>query len=45
MARAARARSEAFSADEQLRQTEALYLELARAKGLAGAQGLPGAGS
>ena len=45
MAGAARARSEAFSADEQLRQTEALYLELARAKGLAGAQGLPGAGS
>jgi glycosyltransferase involved in cell wall biosynthesis len=42
MAGAARARAEAFSADEQLRQTEALYLELARAKGLAG---LPGAGS
>jgi glycosyltransferase involved in cell wall biosynthesis len=45
MAGAARARAEAFSADEQLRQTEALNLELARAKGLAGAQGLPGAGS
>lgn len=34
MADAARHRVEAFGVDAQLRQTEALYLELARAKGL-----------
>jgi glycosyltransferase involved in cell wall biosynthesis len=47
MAAAARARSLAFSADEQLRRTEALYLELARAKGLIGgaAPGGPGPGA
>jgi glycosyltransferase involved in cell wall biosynthesis len=47
MAAAARARSEAFSADEQLRRTEALYLELARARGLIGGAepGGPGPGA
>jgi len=43
MAAAARVRAAAFGADEQLRQTEALYLELARAKDLTGAQGVSGA--
>lgn len=44
MSEAARRRAEAFSSDEQLRQTEALYLELARAKGLIGPAATPPAG-